>query len=118
MDRKEVVRWLLIVGLAYVFLFFGIEKMVRPVLWIGWIPPGFEGVFGLARNRWLLLFGVIEIALGLLLLVPKANIQRVVASLMAFHLFAVMTQTGVFTDIGARDTGLLFGSVALVFLLW
>lgn len=110
-------RWLLTLGLVYVFLFFGIDKLVRPLLWIGWMPPWFEGVVGATRNQWLMAFGILEIALGLLLLLPKVKLQRVVTSLMAFHLVAVITQVGLFTDIGVRDIGLLFATVALLCLL-
>lgn len=112
-----VVRWLLVAALAYVFLFFGIDKLIRPLLWIGWIPPVLEEIFGLTRNQWLSVVGVVESILGLLLLIPKMKLQRIVVALMALHLLAVLTQTGVFTDIGVRDTGLLLASVALFFLL-
>jgi len=109
-------RFLLVIALAYVFLFFGMDKFVRPLLWIGWIPPFFDGFLAFTRSAWLQVFGVVEITLGLLLLVPRNEIQRIAAGFMALYLVAVLMQTGLLTDTGVRDTGLLLAALGL--LLW
>lgn len=113
--RRNVLQWMCIVGLAYVFALFGVEKIVRPLLWIQWIPPWFEGVFGLSRETWLTIFGLVEVLLAGLLLIPQRILQRIVAVLMTLHLVAVLTQTGLLNDVGVRDTGLLFIALGLVF---
>ena len=111
--QPRVSRFLLIIALAYVFLFFGLDKFVRPLLWIGWIPPSFDGFLGFTRSIWLQIFGVIEIVLGVLLLIPRVQIQRIAAAVMALHLGAVLTQTGLLTDTGVRDTGLFLAALSL-----
>ena len=76
-----------------------------------------EGVLTLTRDQWLSVFGVLEVVLALLLFVPKTNVQRIVVILMAVHLVAVITQSGLLSDIGVRDTGLLLMAVGLFSLL-
>jgi len=110
-------KWILITGLAYVFAIFGIGKFVQPLLWIGWIPLWMEGVLTFTRDQWLNVFGAVEVVLAVLLLIPKKKIQRVAVILMALHLVAVITQSGLLNDIGVRDTGLLLMAVGLFVLL-
>ena len=106
-------RLLLTFGLAYVFLFFGIDKFVHPLLWIGWMPPWLQGMFGLMREQWLPVAGVAEVAIGLLILVPHAFVGRLGTALAALYLLFVLTQTGFLNETGVRDTGLLFAAAAL-----
>ena len=115
--HQRLARILLLCALAYVFLFFGIDKFLRPFPWMQWIPPEFEGLLGLSRPQWLSIFGVVEIFLGLLVLVPRRSLRRIGVGLIAAHLLAVLTQTGLLNDIGVRDTGLLLLSIGLFFLL-
>jgi len=109
-------RWILIIGLAYVFAFFGVAKFLEPIMWIGWMPSWLEGILGLSREMWLQVVGATEILLALLLLVPKHSFQRIIAVLMALHLLTILSQAGVFNDVGVRDTGLLFMAVSVIFL--
>ncbi len=104
------------VGLVVVFGWFGIEKILHPMLWIGWMPMSFEGMFGLSRNQWLTVIGVTEIVFAVLILVPIRNVRKTGALLMAAHLFGVISIAG-FSDIGIRDFGLLTGTIALFFLI-
>jgi len=115
--HSSAARWCLILGLAYVFAFFGIGKIIHPLLWIQWIPAWFEGALGMTRETWLTIFGWVEILLAAALLIPKTKVQRIVAALIAVHLVGVLSQTGLFNDIGIRDTGLFFMALALVFIL-
>jgi uncharacterized membrane protein len=117
MDRSSYPRIFLILGLAYVFAFFGIGKLVHPLLWIQWIPPFAEGLFGLTREVWLTIAGVMEILLAIGLLMPVRKVQKIVAVLLALHLVMVLSQTGLWHDIGVRDMGLLFMALALMFAL-
>ena len=113
MNARTNARWILALSLAYVFAFFGVEKFLHPLLWIGWIPPWMEGALGLTRNQWLPIFGVFQILLAASLLVPKGRIQKFSAAIAAFFLLAVLTQTGLLNDIGVRDLGLLCAALAL-----
>lgn len=113
MNAQRTARLVLTGGLAYVFLSFGIDKFVHPILWIGWMPPWLENALGFSREQWLSVFGAVEILLGVLLLIPKRQVQTVAIALVILHLAGVITQTGLLTDTGVRDTGLLVSAMAL-----
>ncbi len=111
-------RMFLRIGLCYVFIAFGIDKFVHPLLWLGWIPPWMESFLGMSRTTWLPVTGAVEILIGLAALFP-VRIIRFLGSLgMVLHLIVVLTQTGLLNDIGIRDTGLLLGAAALFLLEW
>lgn len=108
-------RRILIVALAGVFLYFGFDKFVQPIVWIGWIPQWLDGVL-FPKSVWLRVFGVIEIILGGALLFPNTTLRKFACSVIILHLLAVLTQVGI-NDIGARDGGLTLSAVALWMLL-
>ncbi len=110
---RPIPRWILIIGLAFVFGYFGIDKFIHPLTWSGWIPAAFDGMLGMGKDQWLKIFGVIEIVIALGLLLPMFILQRVAAGLAALHLFAVLTQTG-WNDIAVRDIGLVTIALALL----
>lgn len=116
MQSISAARFLLICGLAFVFLYFGIDKLVHPVVWIGWMPPWMEGLGGFTSVEWLKAVAVGEIVIGVLMLIPFRALQKVGAFLAALHLIAVLTQTG-WNDIAVRDIGLLFMAMSLLLLI-
>lgn len=116
MQKIALPTWLLILGLAFVFAYFGIDKLIHPLIWIGWIPLWMEGLLGLTREGWLLLTGILEILFAILLLLPIRTARRIGAALISLHLLAILTQTG-WNDIAVRDIGLLLSSLALLALL-
>ena len=83
--NAKIARWLLILGLGFVFIALGVDKFAHPILWIGWMPLWLHDVLGVSREQWLSVFGVVEILLGVLLLIPRRSFQRVVALLVALH---------------------------------
>jgi len=112
-------RALLSAGLAFVFLWFGIDKLLLPIYWIGWIPMWMEGLGNLSRGVWLEMIGLLEAGIGfgfgLGVIVQRTTIQRVTCAIAIAHLLAVLTQTGL-TDVGVRDVGLLFATLAIFIL--
>ncbi len=114
--RPHLARWILILGLAFVFIVFGVDKFVRPILWIGWMPAWIDGFLGYSKDIWLKIFGVQEVIFGALLLVPHRRIRQLGSILISPHLVAILTQTG-WNDIAVRDIGLLAASISLFFLL-
>lgn len=116
MSRANTARTILIFGLSFVFLYFGIDKFVHAFLWIGWIPAWMDGLLGLPSSLWLSIIGIGEIILGLALLMPKRIIRQTASILMAIHLIGILTQVG-WNDVGARDIGLLLMSISVWFLL-
>ncbi len=105
-------RWTLVLGTAFVFLYFGIEKFVHHDLWIGWMPEWMEGLLGLSLNTWMNVIGVTEILIGAAVLVPVRRVQRIIALLASLHLLGILTEVG-WNETGVRDFGLLCMTVAL-----
>lgn len=116
MSAAHMSRWMLILGLAFVFIYFGIDKFVHPALWIGWMPEWLEGQLSLTRDQWMQATAIAEIIIGAALLFPFRLVQRIAAFLAAAHLTAVLTQTG-WNDVAVRDIGLLMMSTALWYAL-
>ncbi len=109
-------KYLLQLGLAFVFLFAGIDSFIHPFNWIGFVPV-WVSHFGVSQTLALHAHALAEIALGLLLL---SNWQiRIAASLAALDLLIIILANGfggsVFL-ITFRDVGLLFTSLYLAIL--
>ncbi|MCF7812798.1 hypothetical protein K9M59_04395 [Candidatus Gracilibacteria bacterium] len=93
------------------FLWFGIQKWVDPLFWMGFLPASLEqGFGGISGQQWLAIAGAGEILLALLLLVPKTRFWA--ASLLSLHLVHILFVVG-FSDIGIRDIGLLSATLSL-----
>ena len=116
MNRNQLARGFLIAALAFVFGYFGADKFIHPLVWIGWMPPWVDGLLGFSRDVWLRLTGALEILFALLLIIPNRRIRQVGAILIALHLLAVLMQTG-WNDVAVRDIGLLLADIALLSLM-
>ncbi len=101
-------------GLFYVFLFFGIDKFLNPLLWIGWMPLWMEGLLSFTRDQWLMIVGATEIIVAILLVIPLWKIRLIGTVIAVLHLVTILTQTGVTNDVGIRDVGLLSAALALL----
>ena len=116
MDRKSLTTILLTTGLVLVFGYFGVDKFLSGFLWVGFLPAWMDGFSGLSKNIWIQIVGAIEIVLAVMLLVPVRKVRQAGITLIALHLLGVLWQVG-WNDIGVRDIGLLFSSLALLTLL-
>ncbi len=116
MSPITTARWTLICGVAFVFLYFGIDKFVHPALWVDWMPLWMDGLFGMSVDTWLAVTGVAEIVIAVMVLVPKRILQKIGALLATVHLIAILTQIG-WNEIAVRDTGLVCMTIALWYLL-
>ena len=107
------------IGVALVFLWFGINQLLFPSDFLGYLPSwvvmdeaGFGHVLftlvhlAVGEHVGLLLAfnGVFEMVFGLLLLVGLFT--RVSALLLSLHLFGIMVSLG-YNDIAVRDFGLV-----------
>ncbi len=110
-----IAYWLLTLGLAFVFGWFGIDKIVTPLNWIGWIPGWMDGFLGMDLIAWTKLIGVAEIVFAAGLFIPW--VKRYVSALVMLHLIAVIAVTR-FSEIGIRDIGLFFMAAALLSMQW
>ena len=116
MQSVSAAKNILIIGLGFVFLYFGIEKFVHPSMWLLWIPDWMNGLFGLKADLWLKIIGITEIIIAVALLMPIRFLQQIASIAAALHLVGILTQVG-WNDVGVRDIGLLMMAVALFFLL-
>lgn len=116
MPPISIVRLTLIIGVTIVFVYFGIDKFVSPLIWIGWLPSWMDGLLGLGKSTWIQIIGAAEIIIAVLLFIPVRIVQKTGALLAVLHLAAVLTQTG-WNDVAVRDIGLLFMTVALWYAL-
>lgn len=116
MQRINLATWILSVGLAAVFGYFGFDKFAEPAAWLGWMPAWMDGLFGMPVDTWLKIVGAAEVAFAVLLLVPVRNVRRVGAVMIALQLLAIMPIVG-FNDVGLRDFAMMMAAIALAVLL-
>ena len=116
MQKDRLAFRFLTIGLVLVFGWFGIDKFLHPLTWIGWMPTWMDGLMGMPKDTWLQVTGAIEIVLAAALLFPIRIIRRIASIGIILHLIAVITQIGI-NDIFVRDVGLLCAAVALALLL-
>lgn len=116
MESTDIAKWSLTLGLAFVFIYFGIDKFLNPLVWIGWMPTWLNGSLGFSVDQWLQIIAVTEIVFGAMLLMPIRIVQKIGSVLVALHLVAILTQTG-WNDVAVRDIGLLTMAIALWYLI-
>ena len=99
------------VGIALVYLYFGISQLRNPSSFIGWLPTE-AALIPLSSRTLIIMNGTFEIFLGSLLLLGLYT--RISALLLGLHLAAITVSVG-FNDIGARDFGLTLATLSLAF---
>lgn len=103
-------------GLAFVFLWFGIDKFINPEYWIkAWVPLWFQGILaslGIGNLNFIYINGILEIIIGLGFLF---NIfVKLFASLVILFLLFVIFSFGL-NEVTVRDIGLIGAALALLF---
>ncbi|MDP3954161.1 MAG: DoxX family membrane protein [bacterium] len=105
------------IGLAAVFIWFGIDKFFHPLYWINaWVPQdvlSFFGKVGIGDMQFIYLNGIFELIVGVSLL--TGVFIRIFSFLAAIFLFLVILFIG-FNEVIVRDLGLIGGFIAIA--LW
>ena len=105
---------LLRVGIGVVFTVFGFDKLIYPFRWVGWIPnvvrQKVEASHLLTLFGFLKIQGVVEGLLGLFLLF---GFRTRLSAIFCAAILAGIVYFLKWDEIGIRDTGLLFSSLAL-----
>jgi len=105
------------IGLALVFLWFGIDKFLHPGYWAdAWLPRSIADIverIGLSRNEFMYLNGIFEIIIGTSII--STIFIRFFAAAAVVFLISVFIFHG-FNEIIVRDFGLIGALVALI--LW
>lgn len=98
-------------GIVGVLAWFGYSQVAAPGQWESWVPAWTSGL-GLSAHTVVLANGGFELIAAVLLLLGLYT--RLVAFLVALHLFLIVFEIGL-TAIGVRDFGLAMASLALSF---
>ncbi len=110
MNKKSKI--FLQMSLAFVFIYFGIDKIVKPELWMGFMPMWMMKMMPFPMAVFMLLNGIFEILIGVLILF-KPSVKGA-ALLMSVFLFFIILSLGI-NNLTVRDVGLLGASLALLF---
>ncbi len=106
-------KYLLNIGLAFTLLYAGIDQILHPLDWVGFLPKWMP-TFGQTLTAALLPHSVLAIVLGLWLL---SNFQvRWAAAITALFFASIVLANGLSRDfllITFRDVGLLFMAIYL-----
>lgn len=109
-SRTEWGIFVLRVGLATLFLWFGFSQFLDQSAWISWVPEWAMNLTGLEAEMIVLLNGGFEIAFGILL--ALGLYIRPAAMLLGLHLAVLVFEIGL-SPIGLRDFAIMMASFAL-----
>ena len=97
------------IGLAFVFIWFGVMQLQAPAHWTSFLPSFLKSM-PISGVTFVLLNGVFEIVAGILIAIGAWT--RITALLLALHLFGIAGTIGL-TAVGVRDIGLSVATLAL-----
>ena len=97
-------------GLAFVFIWFGLSEILNPAIWTSFIPSWMVGIGGLNAVNFVVLNGGFEILMAALLAVGFK--VRIVSFLLFIHMIGIIAEVGL-SPVGVRDIGIAFGLLAI-----
>ena len=93
-------------GIAAVILWFSLQQFIHNSAYIGFIPDSIVSLTHISANILVFFNAMFELIFGLLLVFGWQT--RIVATLLALHMFDIMWVVG-YGDIGVRDFGIAIG---------
>lgn len=99
------------VGLGLVMLWFGTQQLRDTLSWVGYLPD-FVSSLPVSEITFVKMNGIFEVVFGLLLI--AGFYARIVALLLALHLFGIASTVG-YNDVGVRDFGLSMALFSIAF---
>ena len=97
------------IGIALVFLIFGIDQFIRPEAWFSYIPSSVLN-YGITEGGFILFNGLFDTLIGLFLLI--GFFTRTASILAVLHLAGIVISMG-YNDIAVRDFGLLIVALSV-----
>ncbi len=97
------------VGIALVVLWFGVEQILHPEMWV-FLLPTWTTMLGLSPTVLIYLNGAFELVVGTALIAGIAT--RYTALIIALHLFDIAYTVG-YGDVAVRDVGLALSAVSI-----
>lgn len=101
-------------GLAALFMWFGLSQLADTSAWSIWVPQWAGALSGLSPETIVLLNGSFELLAGFLIAVGFK--VRILALLLAAHLVVIAFDIGLADPTGVRDLALAVATFALAFL--
>ena len=103
-------------GLAAVFLWFGIDKMFHPAYWLNaWVPQGVQSViskFDFGGTQFVYLNGIFEILVGLSMM--TGVFTKLFAALATVFLISILIFVSL-SEVTVRDFAMIGGFLAVFF---
>jgi len=93
-------------GIGAVILWFSIQQFIHNSAYVGFIPDSIVSLTHISANILVFFNAMFELVFGLLLVFGWQT--RIVATLLALHMFDIMWVVG-YGDIGVRDFGIAVG---------
>ncbi len=113
MASHDIGRSVLRLGLAAVFLWFGLSQLMDGVNWVSWVPAWAPALLHLPPALIVLANGIFDTAMGAL--IAMNLFTRIAALFAAVHILFITFEVG-FNELGVRDFGLSMATFALFFL--
>ena len=115
-NDTQIAFFILRLGIALVFLWFGIDKFIHTSNWIGWVPGWMTKIIPFSATMFMYIQGVIESVAGFFLLIGKyPHLAAFVCVLILLGIEIALIGTGQ-AEMMIRDGGLLAASISLLFL--
>ena len=99
---KKISPVVLRVGMAVIVMWFGVQQLIDPATWIGFLPD-WTSSLPMSATTLIYLNGLFEVISGLMLLAGLYT--RIIVLLMALHMLEITYTVG-YDAIGVRDLGL------------
>ena len=113
MTRQEWGIFVLRIGLAALFLWFGFSQLLDSLSWVSWVPEWAVNLLHIPPAMIVLLNGAFEVIAGALIALNLFT--RWAALLLGLHLVVLVIDIGL-TPIGVRDFAIMMATFALAFL--
>ena len=97
-------------GMSAVILWFSLAQFFNAALWLAYVPDSIVSATGLSAITLVYFNAVFELLFGVLLVFGWQT--RIVAFLLAIHLFDIMYVVG-YGEIGVRDFGLAIATLVV-----
>ncbi|MCC6934515.1 MAG: DoxX family membrane protein [Candidatus Yanofskybacteria bacterium] len=105
------------IGLAFVFLWFGVDAFLQPAYWVqAWMPDFVQRLtvgVGMGTENAMFLFGMFEVIVAVS--IATGFFMRYFAAAAAAFLLGILVTHGL-NEVVVRDVGIIAGLIALV--LW
>jgi uncharacterized membrane protein YphA (DoxX/SURF4 family) len=116
LNKEEIGVYILRLGLAVVFLYFGISQILDQSKWIYFIPDRFSNFYisEILKSKIVFLNGIFDTVIALSLI--SGLFIRIFSFLGFIHLLSITIFSLGFEPSGIRDLGLAFAMLSLFFL--